>query len=872
MIKALSKFRTILILSSTVGLVIVGIVLFMISRNGGLPGFFAQANFVPNTLNSLGLYNKEPEIVEGYVRLNRSKTVALKPTAEAYLVADLATGEILLEKNKDKIFPIASISKIMTATVAIELQKPEQIASVSQRALNSYLGQNGGLTLNEKFKNATLLYPILLVSSNNATEVIAEGEGREKFMKAMNDKAKDIGLKNTSFEDPSGLSKRNLSTSTDLFKLAQYVKINHPEIFEVTKLQKYTYEKHTWFSNSQFLGVPEYEGGKSGYTDPAMQTMLSTFKVKFQGGRERNIAIVVLRSSDRRSDVLKILNYVKSNFDYGLLADISKNKSAVTVDTPPPETEQVKIGFVGDIMLDRGVKRSVEENMDGDYSQLFKNMASLKDNDIQFANLSGPASDKGEDNMNLYSFRMPPETLPILKSSGFDVLSIANNHIGDWGKVAFEDTLIRLRENEIGYTGGGVNSTEAEMPFIIEKNGLKVGFLGFSDVGPNSMKVGTNTSGILLADNPRVPEIIRTASGKVDILAVSFNFGEQYETKHSDRQEYLAHLAIDSGAKIVVGTHPHVIQDSELYHGGFIAYSLGNFIFDQSFSTDTMKGMMLEITAGKNGIESVTQKTFSINKLFQPDKVISKVFKKIKDHAGPVITPAEIAPLSSGIINLSRIFSRSEMKTSKVAITIDDGWDPEYVKKAIDILNSKKEVATFFPVGEAVSADPRIWKKALDAGIELGNHTLSHKWSTDLSGPEIDIEVSGWQTALDLALGYHYKTRWIRLPGMTPAIEGNDRQIYKKITDTYKLDIALWNIDTETGIYKQKGLNVSPEEVSKYILGKVKSGDIIMLHFIKPDIDALALIIDGIKRKGLELVTLSEMISPAPEFLATKSN
>ena len=788
------------------------------------------------------------------------------------MAADLGTGEILVEKNKDKVFPIASISKIMTALVTVESKDLEQISTVSKRVLNPNLGQRGGLRLNEKFKTATLLYPLLLVSSNNASEVLSERNDRVKFMKAMNDKAKDIGLQKTSFEDPSGLSPKNISTPTELFKLAQYVKINHPEIFEITKVPKYSFGTHTWFSSSQFLGVEEYEGGKTGYTDPAMLTMLSIFKVKFQGGISRNIGIIVLRSSDRKTDVLKILNYVKNNFDYGPLKDADIIKDISTVNTPPPETEQVKIGFVGDIMMDRGVKRSVDENMDGDFSQLFKNMTSLKDKDteIQFANLSGPASDKGEDNMNLYSFRTSPEAIPILQSSGFDVLSVAGSHIGDWGKIAFDDTLSRLKENEIGYTGGGANRNEAETPFIVEKNGMKVGFLGFSDVGPNKIQASENTSGILLADDPRMPEIVRTASFKVDILAVSFNFGEQYEAKHNDRQEYLAHLAIDSGAKIVVGTHPHVIQDSELYHGGFIAYSLGNFIFDQNFSTDTMKGQMLEITAGKNGVENVTQKVFSINKFFQPDKIISKNIKKIKDRVVPPVTEA---PSLSGVpISLTRIFSKSNTKAKQVAITIDDAWDISYLKKALDILNAKKDRATFFPVGDVINSDPKLWQKILDGGNELGNHTLSHKWLSDLDDVQTDTEIVGWQNTLDSTLGYHYNTRWLRLPGITGAPSEKDNSTSRKIIDKYKLDIALWNIDTETGIYKQKGLNVAPSEVAKYVLDKVKSGDIIALRFTKPDIDALPLIIEGLHKKGLELVTLSEMISPAPETLITKAD
>ena len=128
---------------------------------------------------------------------------------------------------------------------------------------------------------------------------------------------------------------------------------------------------------------------------------------------------------------------------------------------------------------------------------------------------------------------------------------------------------------------------------IIEKYGMKIGYLGFSDVGPEWMKASADQPGLLLASNPRFDEIIRKASAQVDHLIVSFHFGEEYQAEHNTRQEYLSHRAIDNGAKIVVGHHPHVIQDTEVYKESYIAYSLGNFIFDQSWSEPTMQRILL---------------------------------------------------------------------------------------------------------------------------------------------------------------------------------------------------------------------------------------------------------------------------------------
>ena len=299
----------------------------------------------------------------------------------------------------------------------------------------------------------------------------------------------------------------------------------------------------------------------------------------------------------------------------------------------PPKTYKqdfITLLFGGDIMLDRGVKNSVNKNFNGDYSTLFEKLEILKKSDIVFANLEGPVSDVGKDMRNLYSFRMNPLVIPVLKEAGFSVFSVANNHIGDWGQNAYIDTLTRLRENRVFYVGGGLNTSEAETPVIIEKYRIKIGYLGFSDVGPNWMEVSENRAGLLLASNPRFNEIVQNASKQVDYLIVSFHFGDEYKIKHNARQEYLAHKAIDAGAKIIIGHHPHVTEDTEVYKNGFIAYSLGNFIFDQGFSEETMQGMLLEIKLNRDGNMSVRKNTVKLNKFFQPDKIIFGKEEKIE--------------------------------------------------------------------------------------------------------------------------------------------------------------------------------------------------------------------------------------------------
>ncbi|MCX6757666.1 MAG: CapA family protein [Candidatus Nomurabacteria bacterium] len=553
-----------------------------------------------------------------------------KVSAGAYVVGDLDTGEIILKKNENQKLPIASVSKLMTTLTASMLPDPTGVAIVSKNALNTY-GKNGNLQLGEKIKMSDIFYPLLMESSNDAAEVIAEHFGRENFLQKMNQEAQKLSLLNTSFEDPSGLSPNNKSTAHDLFSLAGYIKINKPEIFNITLNRSYSNKKHYWFSTNQFINNTGYIGGKSGYTDEALQTVVSTFSLPLAQTGNRNIGVVLLHTPDRKKDVENIIKYIRKNIYYGGEFD-AKSDWVKTKEGIPDiaEPDYINLAFLGDIMVDRGVKSSVRKNFNGDYSSLFKNMGELNKNDIVFANLEGPASDKGIDKKNLYSFNMDPSAIPAFKGGGIDIVSVANNHVGDWGRDAYIDTLANLKENEILYTGGGNNKMEANEPTIIEKNGMKIGYLAFSDKGPSWMVATETQPGLLLASDPEFDKIVQNASKKVDYLVVSFHFGEEYQLAHNERQAFLAHKAVDDGAKFVIGAHPHVIEDFEVYKESLIAYSLGNFIFDQKFSDNTMQGMLLEVKLHKNGQIETTKNIVKLNSVFQPDKIVKGKTEKVK--------------------------------------------------------------------------------------------------------------------------------------------------------------------------------------------------------------------------------------------------
>lgn len=276
---------------------------------------------------------------------------------------------------------------------------------------------------------------------------------------------------------------------------------------------------------------------------------------------------------------------------YRSLRSITVDTNTVTVSPVVIDTKPVQLLFLGDIMLDRGVKRSVSNNLQGDYSALFVNTSYIASADVAFANLEGPVATGGKNVGSRFSFRMDPIVLESIKKTGIDIVSFANNHVGDYTQEAFVETLRHLDEQDIRYTGAGNNYAEASTPAVIIVRGMKIGYLAATDVGPVWLKATEKNPGVLLANDPALAQVITKAKSQVDILVVSFHFGNEYSLP-SDRQILLAHSAIDSGADIVVGHHPHVMQRIEEYKGKPIFYSLGNYIFDQYFSVHTMRGMV----------------------------------------------------------------------------------------------------------------------------------------------------------------------------------------------------------------------------------------------------------------------------------------
>lgn len=290
-------------------------------------------------------------------------------------------------------------------------------------------------------------------------------------------------------------------------------------------------------------------------------------------------------------------------------------------DREEPASETITLFLVGDIMLDRGVAYMVQREGGGDWRFPFLKIAKdFEGADLVFGNLEGPISDKGQRVGSRYSFRAGKEAVEGLREAGFSVLSLANNHALDYGRIALEQTMEILTANEIDFTGAGFNKEEAYGPRVKEVKGTKIAFLAFTNLGSPSWAALEQGSGIAWIETfERAGQAVRAAKDEADLVIVSLHSGKEYSLTPTPFQISFAKEAIDEGADLVVGHHPHVVQPVEQYKQGWVAYSLGNFIFDQSFSKATMESLALEVSIQDKKIKEVLARAISLNAFFQAE-------------------------------------------------------------------------------------------------------------------------------------------------------------------------------------------------------------------------------------------------------------
>jgi len=237
-------------------------------------------------------------------------------SAEAYLVGNLDTSKVYVEHNSAHIFPIASLSKLVTALVAIHKMQADQKVTVTAKMLEAY-GQAGHLVEGETLTVGELFYPLLLESSNDAAEAIAQSYGYDNFIIEMNNFVKSLGMKSTSFKDASGLSSGNSSNVQDLFTLAKYLYSNEKDLLSLTKKTEMTlastteHGEHVFHTINPFPYDPHFIGGKTGRTDEAKESMISMFRY-VSGLSTYPVAIIVLRSDFSSREVDSSALYIQA--------------------------------------------------------------------------------------------------------------------------------------------------------------------------------------------------------------------------------------------------------------------------------------------------------------------------------------------------------------------------------------------------------------------------------------------------------------------------------------------------------------------------------------------------------------------------------
>lgn len=256
-------------------------------------------------------------------------------------------------------------------------------------------------------------------------------------------------------------------------------------------------------------------------------------------------------------------------------------------------TDPITLLAVGDILIDREKPEEVFQHT----------VDVLRSGDITFANCDQNYSDKGSPN-RIHASLSDPKNIPALLHAGLDVVSMGNNHTLDWGPEGLLDTLARLRAVGLPYVGAGKDIAEARQPVILERKGNKVGFLAYACTGPDGYEAEVDKPGHApvriwtIYDKrdyqPATPptvvsfskkedlaamvEDIKRLKAEVDVAVVSIHWGLHHVPRVIPMYCFeVGHAAIDAGADLILGGHPHMLKGAEVYKGKTIFYSLGNF-------------------------------------------------------------------------------------------------------------------------------------------------------------------------------------------------------------------------------------------------------------------------------------------------------
>ncbi|MDH7488319.1 MAG: CapA family protein [Anaerolineae bacterium] len=268
----------------------------------------------------------------------------------------------------------------------------------------------------------------------------------------------------------------------------------------------------------------------------------------------------------------------------------------------PAEDGAVLLAAVGDVMLARTVGEYADRyGVDYPFAPV---SAALKQADIAVANLECPIALGGDPWPKTYVFRAHPSAALGLGRSGLNTLSLANNHTLDFGVAGMEETIGHLTAQGLAVVGAGANRTEAERPLVYNVHGVRVALVAWvSYFRAAEFAAGDDRPGVAYLDDlERMARQIEAAKQQADVVVVILHGGREYDPAPTAAQQTAARRAVDAGADLVVGHHPHVLQPTEVYKGKLIAYSLGDFVFDIDNYDAARDGAILWAWIGKDGV------------------------------------------------------------------------------------------------------------------------------------------------------------------------------------------------------------------------------------------------------------------------------
>jgi poly-gamma-glutamate synthesis protein (capsule biosynthesis protein) len=286
---------------------------------------------------------------------------------------------------------------------------------------------------------------------------------------------------------------------------------------------------------------------------------------------------------------LKFMRSEKTNIRMILINSVNEEQGENEAQVSEEIKTETKILFVGDMMFDRYIRQAESKNGNGFVFEKVKNL--LSGEDLVVGNLEGPVTDNVSKSVGTefgskenYIFTFNPKIVQTLFQENIRLVNIGNNHILNFKESGVEQTKKYLDESDIKYFG---NVGHDERNTGIEINEITVGFVNYNQFAQ--------------IDVAQTIKSIEEMKKRSNLVIVYAHWGVEYEKNASQKEKELAHQFVDAGADLVIGSHPHVVQEKEEYKGKMIYYSLGNFIFDQYFNPDATQGLTVEaIISPKN--------------------------------------------------------------------------------------------------------------------------------------------------------------------------------------------------------------------------------------------------------------------------------